>query len=77
MPAYKQNGPIVYFAGYAKHIGFYPTGEGIKHFEHLLTAFKTSKGAIQFPLNRDLPVDLIKAIVKHRLMVNQSKTKKR
>ena len=77
MPAYKQNGPIVYFAGYAKHIGFYPTGEGIKHFEHQLTAFKTSKGAIQFPLNQPLPIDLIRDIVKHRVLVNQSKPKQR
>lgn len=77
MPAYKQNGPLVYFAGYAKHIGLYPTGEGIKHFEPLLTAYKTSKGAVQLPLNQALPIDLISAIVQHRVLVNLSKPKKR
>ncbi len=77
MPAYKQNGPLVYFAGYAKHIGFYPTGEGIEHFKNMLTGYKTSKGAVQFPLNKPLPLDLISSIVQHRVLKNQPKPKKK
>lgn len=55
MPAYKQNKRLVYFAGYKKHIGFYPHTSPIVHFAEELVAFKTSKGAIQFPLNKPLP----------------------
>lgn len=75
MPAYKLNGVLVYFAGYKKHIGFYPTGDGIKQFEPKLTAFKYSTGAIQFPLDKPFPFDLIKEIVKYRLAKTQIKNK--
>jgi uncharacterized protein YdhG (YjbR/CyaY superfamily) len=51
MPAYKLYGMLVYFAGYEKHIGFYPTGSGIKHFEQDIQSYKFSKGTIQFPLD--------------------------
>ena len=67
MPAFKMNKVIVYFAGYKNHIGFYPTGTGIKAFEQELGAFKYSKGAIQFPLDKKLPVGLIKRIVKFKV----------
>ena len=67
MPAYKLNGVLVYFAGYKKHIGFYPTGDGIKQFESKLSNFKYSTGAIQFPLDKPFPFDLIKEIVNYRL----------
>lgn len=69
MPAYKQQGPLVYFAGYKYHIGFYPTGSGIKAFEAQLSDYKWSKGAVQFPLDKPLPVDLITKMVKHRVSV--------
>jgi len=71
MPAYKWNGILVYFAGYKKHIGFYPTPEAIIAFKNKLTSYPFSKGAIQFPLDKDLPVDLITEIVLHR--INQNK----
>jgi len=76
MPAYKQNGILVYFAGYKNHIGFYPTGKGIIAFQDEITGYKTSKGTIQFPLNEPLPVKLIEKIVKFRIMENMQKTKK-
>ena len=66
MPAYKQNGVLVYFAGYKNHIGFYPTGNGVAVFKDRLDDYKTSKGAIQFPLDKKLPVKLITEIVKYR-----------
>jgi uncharacterized protein YdhG (YjbR/CyaY superfamily) len=59
MPAYKMKKVLVYFAGYNNHIGFYPTGSGIRKFSHEFGSYKWSKGAVQFPLNGPLPKDLI------------------
>jgi len=73
MPAYKYFGVLVYFAGYAKHIGFYPTGSGIENFQKELAAYKTSKGTVQFPLSKKLPVGLISQIVKFRVKQNEEK----
>ncbi len=70
MPAFRyKNKPLVYFAGYKKHIGFYPGAEGIKRFESEFkeNGYKFSKGAVQFPVNEDLTEDLIKKIVQFRL----------
>jgi len=77
MPAYKLNGPVVYFAGYEKHIGLYPTGTGIKAFEKELAGYKWSKGAVQFPLDKPLPVDLIVRMVKFKVEENAGKEKKK
>jgi len=73
MPAYKQNGMLVFFAGYKKHIGFYPTASGIENFKKEIARYKWSKGAIQFPLDEPLPVTLIKKIVKFKLKENEEK----
>jgi uncharacterized protein YdhG (YjbR/CyaY superfamily) len=67
MPAYRQNGVLVYFAAYKNHIGFYPTSSPIKVFSKDLLAYKTSKGAIQFPLDKPIPAALVKKIVKYRM----------
>jgi len=70
MPTYDLNGKwLVHFAGFKKHIGFYPQPEGISAFKEKLSGYKTSKGAVQFPLNKPLPIDLIREIVSFR--VNQ------
>lgn len=73
MPAFKLNGMLVYYAGYKKHIGFYPTASGITEFEEELTDYKTSKGAIQFPIDKPLPIGLITKIVKFRIAENNEK----
>jgi uncharacterized protein YdhG (YjbR/CyaY superfamily) len=73
MPAFKQDGMLVYYAAWKSHIGFYPSGSGIKDFESELAGYKTSKGAIQFPLDQPLPVELIMRIVKFRVAENQQK----
>ncbi len=62
MPAYKYHHVLVYFAAQKKHIGFYPTASPIVIFAEELSEYKTSKGAIQFPLNQELPIELIKKI---------------
>lgn len=67
MPAFKLNKVLVYYAAYKNHIGFYPTPKPIVHFKEELIPFKTSKGAIQFPVNQKLPLALIKKIVKFRV----------
>ncbi len=66
MPAFKQHTVLVYFAGYAKHIGFYPTSSGIENFKDEFTDYKWSKGAVQFPLDKPLPLDLIIRITKFK-----------
>jgi uncharacterized protein YdhG (YjbR/CyaY superfamily) len=70
MPTFKLNGNLVHFAGYKEHIGFYPAPSGISAFEGELKKYKTSKGAIQFPINEKLPLTLIAKIVKFRAQEN-------
>lgn len=74
MPAYKYKGILVYFAGYKNHIGFYPTSSGIENFKTELSAYKMSKGSVQFPINQPLPEKLIRDIVIFRLKENIEKT---
>ena len=76
MPAYKTNGkPLVYFAAFKNHIGFYATPSGHSAFEKELSQYKQGKGSVQFPLNQPIPFDLIKRIVAYRLKENEAKTK--
>ncbi|MCX6255750.1 MAG: DUF1801 domain-containing protein [Bacteroidia bacterium] len=75
MPAFKYHGVLVYFAGYKNHIGFYPTSSGIKAFHKELFGFKYSKGTVQFPIDKSLPLDLIRKIVKFRVKENLEKAK--
>lgn len=77
MPAFKQNTVLVYFAGYAKHIGFYPTGSGIEAFKEEFTQYKWSKGAVQFPLDKPLPLELITRITKFKAERDLEKVKKK
>lgn len=70
MPTFALYGNLVYFAAYKKHIGFYPTSSGIKEFQSELTEYKTSKGAVQFPIDQPLPLKLIAKIVKYRVKEN-------
>lgn len=67
MPAFKQNKVLVYYALNKNHIGFYPHSSPIAFFKKELLSYKTSKGAIQFPLSKPLPLALIRKIVKFRL----------
>ncbi|RZM07329.1 MAG: DUF1801 domain-containing protein [Pedobacter sp.] len=73
MPSYKQNGILVHFAGYKNHIGFYPGAAGVAQFIELSKDYKSSKGAIQFPLEKKLPIALIKKIVAYRIKADQQK----
>lgn len=72
MPAYKLNKkPLVYFAAFEKHIGFYATPSGHSEFTEELSKYKQGKGSVQFPLNEPLPLQLIERIVKFRVAQNE------
>ncbi len=77
MPGYFLNGQLVWFGGHPTFIGFYPTGEGISDFKKELAGYKTSKGAVQFPLDQPIPYALITRIVKQRVQKNQKKAVKK
>lgn len=73
MPAFEQNGPLVYFAAFANHIGFYPLPDSIETFADALAPYKTSTGAVQFPIGKEIPYDLIRRITAYRLAKNLEK----
>jgi uncharacterized protein YdhG (YjbR/CyaY superfamily) len=73
MPTYYLKGNLVHFAGYEKHIGFYPTPSGIEAFKDEFKNFKFSKGAVQFPINEPLPEDLLRRIIRFRVKENTGK----
>ncbi len=73
MPSYYLNGPLVYFAGYVRHIGFYAGASAVGTFSEKLTRYKTSKGTVQFPLDAPLPVALIKQMVKFRVAESKAR----
>jgi uncharacterized protein YdhG (YjbR/CyaY superfamily) len=76
MPTFKLNGkPLVYFAGYKNHIGFYATPTGHEAFEKELSVYKQGKGSVQFPINEPMPLDLIARITKFRVEENLNNKK--
>lgn len=76
MPSYKTKGkPLVYFAGYKSHVGFYATPTGHEQFAKELSVYKQGKGSVQFPLNQPIPYDLIRRIVAFRVQENNLKKK--
>jgi uncharacterized protein YdhG (YjbR/CyaY superfamily) len=76
IPAFRMNGMLVWFAGFKKHIGFYPGASAIKRFEKELSAYKVAKGSVQFPLDEPLPLALVSRITAFRVKQNSSKAKK-
>lgn len=76
MPAFKTNSkPLVYFAAFKNHIGFYATPTGHKKFSKNLAKYKQGKGSVQFPINKPIPLDLIGQIVEFRVKENLKKLK--
>jgi uncharacterized protein YdhG (YjbR/CyaY superfamily) len=76
MPAYKLYGrPLVYFAGFKNHIGFYATPTGHAEFAKELSKYKQGKGSVQFPVDQPMPLDLISLIVEFRVIENREKAK--
>jgi len=71
IPTFDLNGRhLVHFAGYAKHIGFYPIPSGMEAFYEELRPYERGRGSVQFPLGKPLPADLIRRIVEFRVKEN-------
>jgi uncharacterized protein YdhG (YjbR/CyaY superfamily) len=70
MPTFALHGNLVHFAAYKNHIGFYPSSSGIAAFKHKLSEYQSSKGAVQFPIGKPLPYELVSEIVKFRVVEN-------
>lgn len=77
MPTFKLHGNLVHFAAFKNHLGFYPAPSGIERFQQALAGYKTSKGAIQFPLDQPIPYDLIRQIVLLRVEEQAAKAQAR
>lgn len=74
MPGYKLHGkPLVYFAAFKHHIGFYATPTGHEKFSAELSHYKQGKGSVQFPLDQPMPYKLIEEIVQFRVIENNQK----
>jgi uncharacterized protein YdhG (YjbR/CyaY superfamily) len=75
MPAYTQDGVLVFFAAFKDHVSFFPTASGIENFRKELAGYGTSKGGVRFPLGRKVPYGLIGRIVKFRVQENRARAK--
>ena len=73
MPTFVFNGNLVHFAAYKNHIGFYPAPSGLTAFKEEINAYKNAKGSVQFPLNKEIPYDLIRRITMYRVKENMGK----
>lgn len=62
MPTYWKKRNLIQFAASKKHIGLYPGPAAVEAFTDQLQGYKTSKGTIQFPYDKPLPLDLIREI---------------
>ncbi len=74
IPTFVMNENLVHFAVFKNHIGFYPTPSGIKRFQDELTSYKHAKGSVQFPIDKPIPLELIKKIVEFRVKEVKAKT---
>jgi uncharacterized protein YdhG (YjbR/CyaY superfamily) len=70
MPTFFLKGNLVHFAAYKNHIGFYPAPSGIEKFKEELSQYKGAKGSVQFPIDKPMPLDLIRRIVLFRVEEN-------
>jgi uncharacterized protein YdhG (YjbR/CyaY superfamily) len=73
MPAFKQNGILLYFAAWKKHIGLYPPITGDAKLEQAVKPYAGEKGNLQFPLDKPIPYNLIARIAKHRAKQDAAK----
>jgi uncharacterized protein YdhG (YjbR/CyaY superfamily) len=73
IPTFKLKGNLVHFGGYKSHIGFYPTPSAIKAFTKELSVYEGAKGSIKFPIDKPLPLSLIKQMVQFRVRENLEK----
>src|SRR4030042_2685701 len=74
MPTFKLNGNLVWFAAFKNHIGFYPKTSAIEAFKEELSDYEVSKGTVRFPLDKRIPFDLVKKMVKYRVKENLARS---
>lgn len=77
MPGYRLNGMLLWFGAAKNHYSLYPHAETIEAFKDKLAGYKTSKGTIQFHLDKPVPASLIKEIVKYKVKSNLKKSKEK
>lgn len=75
VPTFYLHGNLVHFAAFKQHISFFPSSSGVRVFEAELSPYETSKGTIKFPLDKPMPLDLIRRITEFRVMENLEKAK--
>lgn len=73
MPGYMHFGMFAYFAGYKNHVGFYPGPRAIEAFQSRLARYKTSKGTVQFPLDKPLPLGLLRDMLRWMRTRNEAR----
>jgi uncharacterized protein YdhG (YjbR/CyaY superfamily) len=73
MPTFYLKGNLIHFAAFKNHIGLYPAPSGIEAFKEELSRYASSKGAVQFPIDKPLPLELVSRIVKFRVAENLNK----
>lgn len=73
MPGYKYYGMLVYFAAFKNHCSFFPGTAMLGKFEDEVKPYQTSKGTLQFTVDKPLPASLVKKIVKERMKQNEAK----
>ncbi len=76
IPTYKLNGNLVHFGAFKDHVSFFPTASGTAAFKKEISKYKVTKGTIQFPLDKPLPLGLITKIVRFRVKENLKKVSK-
>ena len=76
IPTFSQSGHLVHFAAFKNYIGFYATPTGHEAFAEELRKYKQGKGSVQFPLNAPMPLELIKQIVRFRVVENEARKSK-
>lgn len=75
IPTFVLQGNLLHFAGYANHIGFYPTPSVLQAFAREIESYKNAKGSVQFPLDEAMPYGLIRRMVRFRVQDVREKTK--
>jgi uncharacterized protein YdhG (YjbR/CyaY superfamily) len=72
MPGYKYQGMLVYFAAFKNHCSFFPGSSMLEHFGKEVKPYQTSKGTLQFTVEKPIPATLVKKIVKERMKQNEA-----
>ncbi|CAN1576341.1 COG5646 Uncharacterized conserved protein [Spirosomataceae bacterium] len=75
MPAYNYHGVLIYFSAFKNHIGLFSVPNLHPDFLEKFKPYKTGRGSVQFPHNKDLPLDFIKEILEFRVSENLKKMK--